>query len=52
MKFSEAGKKELKRVLEELYCENCESEDCGLCQAKRFNIIEDAAENVEACLEM
>lgn len=52
MEISETAKKEIKRVLEELYCDNCDSEQCAICKCFRLYKIDDALENIEACLEM
>lgn len=47
-KISSVAEREMKRVLEEVYCHNCESSDCGICD--RLDKVEEAYENIVACL--
>ena len=48
-KISKVAKKEIKRVLREVHCCNCESSDCGICDW--FDKVNEAYDNIKACLE-
>ena len=51
-KISKVAEKEIKRLLEDIYCKNCESEDCGVCANHLVDDVNTLYEDLLSCLEL
>jgi len=52
MEISKTAEKEIKRMLEDLYCKNCEGSDCGLCAGYRLEDVEAKFIDLKSCLKL
>jgi len=52
MEISKTAEKEIKRMLEDLYCSNCNGTDCGLCEGHRIDEVDAKFIDLKSCLKL